>query len=113
MLARAGAERVAAATASGWDAGPEPLHPSERALVLALLGFPSEVAEAVRRRAPHRLATAALELAQGFTAFYRDCRVVGAEPDSVESFRIAVSVATIATIARCLELLGISAPEHM
>ncbi len=34
----------------------------------------------------------ALELAQEFTAFYRDCRVVGATPASVESFRIALSV---------------------
>ena len=32
------------------------------------------------RRAPHRIAAYALEIAQTFTAFYRDCRVVGAEP---------------------------------
>ena len=29
------------------------------------------------RRAPHRIAVYALELAQEFTAFYRDCQVVG------------------------------------
>jgi arginyl-tRNA synthetase len=118
MLDRAGAERVGAAVATvSAEAGAgefaEPLHPSERALVLALLGFPGVLAEAVARRAPHRLAAAALELAQGFTAFYRDCRVVGAEPHAVESFRIALSVASMGTIARCLDLLGVSAPDRM
>ncbi len=69
--------------------------------------------EAAERRAPHRIAAYALELAQGFTAFYRDCRVVGAEPEAVESLRIALCVASARTIARCLDLLGVSAPEEM
>ena len=71
------------------------------------------MAEAAERRAPHRIAAYALELAQEFTAFYRDCRVVGAEPEAVESFRIALSVAAQRTIARALGLLGVSAPESM
>ena len=53
------------------------LHPSERALIQKLLTFPDEVAEATERRAPHRIAAYALELAQVFTAFYRDCQIVG------------------------------------
>jgi arginyl-tRNA synthetase len=117
MLVRAGTERVAeavgAAGSIGLDGASEPLHPSERSLILLLLGFPGDIAEAVDRRAPHRLAAHALELAQGFTAFYRDCRVVGSEPVGVESFRIALSVASMATIARCLDLLGVAAPERM
>ncbi len=113
MLVRAGAERVAAATAGVVDAEREALHPSERHLIELLLAFPGELAEAVQRRAPHRVAAYALELAQGFTAFYRDCRVVGAEPETVESLRIALCVAARSTIAGCLELLGVSAPEHM
>ena len=48
-----------------------------------------------------------------FTAFYRDCRVVGATPAAVESFRIALSVAAKQTIASALGLLGVSAPEVM
>jgi arginyl-tRNA synthetase len=113
MLARAGAERVAAALA-GIDCGEAPLHPSERALIKRLLAFPDEVQEAALRRAPHRIAAYALELAQDFTAFYRDCHVVGAEPAAVESQRIALCVATQRTIARCLEdLLGVGAPLEM
>ena len=65
------------------------------------------------RRAPHRIATYALELAQTFTAFYRDCRVVGAEPRQLESFRLGLCVATRRTIARALGLLGVSAPDSM
>ncbi len=117
VLERAGEERVAAALASVEggtvaDAG-EALDPAERALVKKLLAFPDEVAEAAERRAPHRIAAYALELAQDFTAFYRDCRVVGAEPEAVESFRIALSVAAQRTIAGALRLLGVSAPDSM
>jgi arginyl-tRNA synthetase len=96
---------------AGWGSGE--LHPSERALVQKLVEFPDEVAEAAERRAPHRIAVYALELAQAFTAFYRDCHVVGAEPVEVESFRIALSSATGVVIRLALGLLGVSAPDRM
>jgi arginyl-tRNA synthetase len=113
ILGRAGADRVAGALAAvdEWEAGP--LEDAERDLIKQLIAFPEEVAEAAERRAPHRIATYALELAQVFTAFYRDCRVVGATPAAVESFRIALSVAAKQTIASALGLLGVSAPEVM
>jgi arginyl-tRNA synthetase len=117
MLERAGLERVRAACLAVGDAASEAergaLHASERALIEQLLAFPAELDEAAERRAPHRVAAYALELAQTFTAFYRDCHVVGAEPQAVESFRIALCVATARTIARCLSLLGVSAPASM
>jgi arginyl-tRNA synthetase len=113
ILAKAGDKRVHAALASLDEREREPLHPAERALIELLLAFPGEVDEAADRRAPHRIAAYALELAQGFTAFYRDCRVVGAEPQSVESVRIALCVASGRTIAACLDLLGVHAPQEM
>jgi arginyl-tRNA synthetase len=113
ILAKAGQERVRTALAELADAAHEPLHAAERALIEQLLAFPAEVDEAAERRAPHRITAYALELAQGFTAFYRDCRVVGAEPGTVESLRIALCVASGRTIARCLDLLGVGAPEEM
>jgi arginyl-tRNA synthetase len=114
MLRRLSDSRVAAAVAGGPGAwGVEPLHESERALIKKLLAFPGEVAEAAERRAPHRIHAYALELAREFTAFYRDCRVVGVAPESVESFRVALSVAAQRTIALALWLLGVSAPESM
>ncbi|HEX4804670.1 MAG TPA: arginine--tRNA ligase [Conexibacter sp.] len=119
MLEKAGEARVAEALASAAALGragaglAAPLEPAERALVKKLLAFPDEVGEAAERRAPHRIAAYALELAQDFTAFYRDCHVVGAEPAGVEAFRIALSVAAQRTIARALALLGVSAPDSM
>lgn len=117
MLEKAGEERVAAALAAAASAGDgelaAPLDPAERVLIKKLLAFPDEVAEAAERRAPHKIAAYALELAQDFTAFYRDCRVVGAEPEAVESLRIALSVAAKRTIAGSLRLLGVSAPDSM
>jgi arginyl-tRNA synthetase len=111
VLRKAGEARVGAAL--GAPRGGLALEPAERELVKKLLAFPGEVAEAAERRAPHRIATYALETAQTFTAFYRDCRVVGAEPEALESFRISLSVASQRVIARSLGLLGVSAPETM
>jgi arginyl-tRNA synthetase len=113
MLRRLSEERVTAAVGGPRLWSKEPLHESERALVKKLVAFPGEVAEAAVRRAPHRVTAYALELAREFTAFYRDCRVVGATPEPIESFRVALSVATQRTIALSLWLLGVSAPESM
>jgi len=111
VLAKAGEERVTAALAR--QAHPDELHEAERELVRKLLAFPDEVAEAAERRGPHRIAAYALELAQVFTAFYRDCQVVGSTPEAVEDLRLRLCVATQRTIARSLALLGVSAPEQM
>jgi arginyl-tRNA synthetase len=132
VLARAGSERVEAAVADVIDqvaaaggtggadetgavaaGGGYRLASAERELIKRLLAFPEEVAEAAARHAPHRLATYALQLAQDFTAFYESCRIVDAEPAGAEPLRLALSVAAQRTIARCLELLGVSAPREM
>jgi arginyl-tRNA synthetase len=133
VLALAGPTRVTGAledvmredpdASEGTDAGDgaETLHPAERALIKRLLAFPGEISETAQRRAPHRIATYALELAQDYTAFYEACRIVDvdspAEPSTgranVESLRLALSVAAQRTIARCLDLLGVTAPLQM
>jgi arginyl-tRNA synthetase len=113
VLAKAGEERVQEALEHALSPVDTALHGSERALIKQLLALPSELAVAAQRRAPHRVAAYALELAQGFTAFYRDCRVVGAQPRETESLRLALSVASQRAIARCLDLLGVSAPQEM
>ena len=113
MLGKLSPERIAAALAPGADWGNGELHPAERRLVKALASFPDEVLEAAAKRGPHRIAAYALELAQEFTAFYRDCKVVGAEPEALESFRIAISETARQTIALALGLLGVTAPDSM
>jgi arginyl-tRNA synthetase len=92
---------------------PAALEPAERDLIRKLLAWPGEVREAAAKRAPHRIATYALELAQVFTAFYRDCHVIGAEPPELEAFRLGLCVSTQRTIAAALGLLGVSAPDSM
>jgi arginyl-tRNA synthetase len=113
MLRRAPEDRVESAVLSEADWGSQTLEGPERDLIKKLVAFPGEIAEAAERRAPHRIATYALELAQDFTTFYEACRVIGATPDEVESFRIALSVATQTTIGLALGLLGVSAPDTM
>jgi arginyl-tRNA synthetase len=109
--------RKAEAKADGAAAGvPTPgtsLEPSEKDLVKRLLEFPDEVREAAARRAPHRICAYSTAVAADFHAFYRDCKVVGAEGEGVEESRLALCLLSKRTIASALGLLGISAPERM
>jgi arginyl-tRNA synthetase len=114
ILRRAGVGRVEAALEADLAAHTEPLHPSERALLKRLLELPGEVDAAAERRAPHRLTAYAHDVAQDFSAFYRDCRVIGAAGDGAdEDFRLALSLAARRVIARALDLVGVEAPEAM
>jgi arginyl-tRNA synthetase len=113
MLRRLPEGRVADALEAGAEWGLESLQRQERDLINKLAAFPGEVTEAALRRAPHRITQYALELAREFTAFYEACRVIGATPSALESFRIALSMATQRTIALSLGLLGVTAPDSM
>ena len=114
ILRKAGDERVAAALAADVAVSAEQLHPSARALVKRLIELPGEVAAAAERRAPHRMTAYTTEVAQDFSAFYRDCKVVGAaEEGGDEDLRIAMSELTRRVIARGLDLLGVHAPSEM
>jgi arginyl-tRNA synthetase len=113
ILRKAGDERVARARAADLGAGRAKLEPAERALVKRLLELPGEVVETGERRAPHRLTKYAHDVASDFHAFYRDCRVVGAEPAELEDFRLVLCEATRHVIARVLDLAGVEAPESM
>jgi len=114
ILRKAGEERVEAALAADLRVSDERFHPSARALVKKLLELPGEVREAAERRAPHRLTTYATETAQDFSAFYRDCRVVGAAAEGGdEDVRLAICVMAKRVLAQSLDLLGVEAPESM
>jgi arginyl-tRNA synthetase len=118
ILRKAASEGVAAEepaiaeTARADRALAAPAEVAERALVRRLLELTGEVEAAARRRAPHRLCAYAMATAADFHAFYRDCRVVGAEPP-LEAARLGLCVAAKRTIATTLGLLGVSAPERM
>jgi arginyl-tRNA synthetase len=113
ILRKAGGELMSQARQADFREFVAELQPAERALVKRLLEFPEEVREAAERRAPHRLVTYVHEVASDFHAFYRDCRVVGAEPAELEQLRVSICIATRDVIARALGLLGVEAPEQM
>ena len=96
---------------------PIPCEPAERELIRRLLELPAEIETAAQRRAPHRLCAYASAVAADFHAFYRDCRVVGADEETgvegLESARLGVCLAAREVIAQSLDLLGVSAPDEM
>ncbi|HSJ16811.1 MAG TPA: arginine--tRNA ligase [Solirubrobacterales bacterium] len=117
ILRKAGDGAVEGAVGDLAAALDAPVEPSERALVKRLLEMPGEVLSAAEGRAPHRLCAYATATAADFHAFYRDCKVIGADadgaPPGTEAARLALCVATKRVIARTLELLGVGAPERM
>jgi len=91
-------------------AAPGALDPLERDLLKRLTDFPTIAIEATERRAPHALPIYAIRVADDFHRFYHDLRVVGSDE---EEFRLALCRATQHVIARCLDLIGVEAPERM
>jgi arginyl-tRNA synthetase len=82
----------------------------ERDLVKRLVEFPGIVAEATERRGPHAIPVYAVRLADDFHRFYHHHRVLGSD---AEGFRLGLCRATKAVIARCLDLVGVEAPDRM
>jgi arginyl-tRNA synthetase len=87
-------------------------HPSELALIRKLLELEEVVEQVATQLQPHHLATYAQSLAATFSAFYRDCHVLGEAPD-VSAARLQLVQATRVTLARTLALMGMSAPDRM
>ena len=90
-------------------------HQAEQTLIRHLLDLPDVVAAAAERRETHDLTRFLLEVAQLFSQFYRDCRVLAEEPAELplSRVRLALTDATRQVLANGLALLGISSPESM
>ena len=86
------------------------LENEERELIKRLTDFPVTVREAADRRGPQLLPAYAIRLADDFHRFYHECRVIGS-PE--EAFRLGLCRATQSVIARCLDLVGVDAPQRM
>ncbi|HEX7626419.1 MAG TPA: arginine--tRNA ligase [Gaiellaceae bacterium] len=91
-------------------APPGALAPEEKALIKRLTDFPITAREAADRRGPQLLPSYAIRLADDFHRFYHECRVLG-EP--AQAFRLGLCRATQQVIARCLDLVGVEAPDAM
>jgi arginyl-tRNA synthetase len=99
--------------AAGAALDPAPGHAlsaEEKALVKRLADFPLVAAEAAERRAPQGIPYFAIGLADDFHRFYHGHRVLGS-PE--QAFRLALVRGAQAVLARCLDLVGVEAPERM
>jgi arginyl-tRNA synthetase len=82
----------------------------ERELIKRLAEFPTVAAEAAARRGPQAIPVYAIRVADDFHRFYHEHRVLESEQ---RDFRLALCRATQQVIARCLDLVGVEAPERM
>jgi arginyl-tRNA synthetase len=99
--------------AEGADVGgmpPGPLADEEKELIKRIADFPATAREAADRRGPQLVPAYAIRLADDFHRFYHECRVLG---DDAQAFRLGLCRATQSVIARCLDLVGVEAPERM
>ena len=86
--------------------------PEELDLIRRLLSLPELVESMAQRLEPHHLPHYALELATAFHWFYERCRVISEDP-ALTAARLKLTDAARLVLARCLELMGMAAPERM
>ena len=86
---------------------------SEIALLKQLASFPNVVQDAAREKAPYKITNYIIELAESVHAFYAECRVIDRDQLEVSASRLALCKASQQVIKNALDLVGVSAPEHM
>jgi arginyl-tRNA synthetase len=107
--------RIAGILRNAGDAAvaPQPVSPfaaEERELVKRLAELPAVAADALVKRGPQGVPAYAIRVADDFHRFYHEHRVLESEQ---EAFRLGLCRATQTVIARCLDLVGVEAPERM
>jgi len=82
-------------------------------LLKYLAKFTDVVADAAINRAPNKICNYAYKLASYFHSFYGACKIVDKNNPALTKQRIGLVKATQITLKNALDLLGVSAPEHM
>ena len=85
---------------------------SEQELVGALARFPETIATSARNLEPHHIVYYLREVANHLHTYYNAHNVLNAE-DDLRLARLSLLGATRQVIANGLDVLGVSAPEHM
>jgi len=75
-----------------------------------LAELPEVVTDALAKRGPQGIPAYAIRVADDFHRFYHEHRVLESEQ---EAFRLGLCRATRTVIARCLDLVGVEAPDRM
>ena len=86
---------------------------SEMSLLKHLSNFPNVVNDAAKERAPYKITNYIHDLASLIHEFYTECRVIDRDNISVSSSRLALCKASEQVMKNALNLIGVSAPEHM
>jgi arginyl-tRNA synthetase len=86
--------------------------PEELALVKALGQFPLHLERTLRFAKASQLAHYLIDVTKTFSAFYRECRVLGEEPELTRA-RLMLVDATRRILGQGMGLLGIPLPEKM
>ncbi len=87
-------------------------HESEIDLIHKLMELPEEISYSAVHLEPYRIAVYAQDLAALFHGFYTNCRVLGVD-NSLRAARLWLVSGVATAIAKCLGILGVSAPKKM
>lgn len=86
---------------------------SELQLMKKIASFPSVVSEAGLTLSPYKITIYVRELASLINEFYTKCRVLDPENRELTESRLGLCLAAKNVIKEGLDLIGVSAPEHM
>ncbi len=88
-------------------------NPKEVELLKTIASFTEVIADAAETRSPNKICNYVQRLASNFHSFYGKCKIVDKENVELTAQRLALAKATQITLKNALDLLGVSAPEHM
>ena len=86
---------------------------SELDVISEILRLPELIEDMAAKREPHQLTYYAQELAQTFTQFYDNHRVVVPDQPDRSSARLLLIQATQSALAAVLRMIGVEAPDEM
>lgn len=92
---------------------PETLNEGEKTLIQLLMTFPEVVAAAAKQYEPSGVANYAYALAKEFHKYYHETRILGAESETLKTFRLQLSKEVALALKTSLYLLGINMPDRM
>ena len=87
--------------------------PSENELLKNIAKFPKVVEDAGNTKSPYKITNYIHDLAESVHSFYNCCHVIDRDNFELSGNRLALCKATKIVIKNALNLLGVSAPEHM
>ncbi|MGB0404509.1 MAG: arginine--tRNA ligase [Salibacteraceae bacterium] len=89
------------------------VHEKELVVIKHLYYFNETILDAANKYSPAEVSNYVYDLVKAYNSFYQAVKIFDGDDKAMMSYRIDLSKKTRETIAFCLNLLGISAPEQM